>query len=156
MSGYYDGISTVSAAELRHRISSPEAHAAHIKRIGNEVLSAWELERAIRVGRAHFDTLLKLMKLMPDVYRANGAKGVRARARFVELIVKADIEQEVRGYAFFDAFGVGDRQLDACFEQGDGREVCERLFRLALAGDARFEPFEPRALAPRGDQLALA
>lgn len=156
MSGYYDGIATVSATELRRRISSPEALAAHIKSIGNEGLSAWELGRAIRAGREHFDTLLKLMKLMPDVYRTSGAKGVKARARFVELIVKADIEQEVRGYAFFDVFGIGDRQLDACFEQGDGREVCERLFRLALAGDARFAQFEPRPLAPRGDQLALA
>jgi len=51
---------------------------------------------------------------------------------------------------------VSSEGYDACFEQGDGREVCERLFRLALAGDARFAQFEPRPLAPRGDQLALA
>lgn len=74
--------------------------------------------------RRHFETLVELNALLPSVREDDEPTG---RIRFLQIILEHDLEREVRSYAFYDVFEVGDRQLDACVEAGDGEAVVRAL-----------------------------
>lgn len=82
--------------------------------------SAKTIVRNQELCRRHFDVLVQLNGLLPSVRNDASPDG---RIRFLQLILEHDIEREVRSYAFYDVFEVGDRQIDACVESGDGTTV---------------------------------
>jgi hypothetical protein len=102
---------------------------------GNEPLSEFEMRRNTELCKKHFTTLCRLKALLPQTSKET-ALGREARVEFVKTIWLAGILSEVRNYAFYDIFDVGDRQYDTCFEMGDGTEVMHALVRKARRSKA--------------------
>lgn len=95
---------------------------------GNEPLSEFEMRRNTALCTEHFTTLCRLKALLPQTSKET-ILGREARVEFIKTIWLAGIMSEVKDYAFYDIFDVGDREYDTCFEMGDGTQVMHALVR---------------------------
>jgi hypothetical protein len=93
---------------------------------GNAALSEHEIRHNTAQCTQHFTVLCRLKALLPQT-RQETALGRDARVEFVKAIWLAGILSEVKSYAFYDIFDVGDREYDTCFEMGDGDQVMHAL-----------------------------
>lgn len=120
-------LSTLEKSRLRAAIADMKGTIAAQ---GNAPLSEGEMRRNSQLCTEHFTVLCKLKALLPQTMKSDET-GFQARVEFVRSVWLAGIIREVKDYAFYDVFMVGDRAYDTCFEMGDGGRVMNELIRKA-------------------------
>ncbi|MCY9874786.1 hypothetical protein [Vibrio barjaei] len=81
--------------------------------------------------------LTKLKKLKSKI-RRNDKPSTTHRVQFMVLLFENEIHNKVLRYELFDEHNIGERDVDTCFEMGDGREVLSGLVDKA-SNDFEFE-----------------
>lgn len=74
----------------------------------------------------------QIYELRHTIYRPT-SQGQKARVEFMRLTLKHDLVDEIRHHHLWDRgyHGLGERQLDTCFEMGDADEVGVALLKVA-------------------------
>ena len=68
--------------------------------------------------------LKRLVAIMQSKsFNNTGKRGAALRAEFIILSVEQELIELIRGFSFFDEFGLCDRTIDTCFEMNDGNAV---------------------------------
>lgn len=121
---------TLSNTEKTKLRAAAKNMKATIAAQGNAPLSEGEMRRNSELCLKHFSVLCKLKALLPQIKRQD-QHGLEARVEFVRTIWLAGILREVKEFAFYDVFQVGDREYDTCFEMGDADEVMDAMIAKA-------------------------
>jgi hypothetical protein len=120
-------LSNIEKAKLRAAVADMKGTIAAQ---GNAPLSEGEMRRNTELCTKHFATLCKLKALLPQIKRQDQL-GRDARIEFVRTIWLAGILREVKEFAFYDVFQIGDREYDLCFEMGDADQVMDAMIAKA-------------------------
>lgn len=120
-------LSNIEKSKLR---AAAKDMKATIAAQGNAPLSEGEMRRNSELCIKHFTVLCKLKALLSQIKRQDPL-GLEARIEFVRTIWLAGILREVKEFAFYDVFQVGDREYDLCFEMGDADKVMDALIAKA-------------------------
>lgn len=67
---------------------------------------------------------------------ANTQSGKAARVEFVATVYLYGLVDSLRNYDYFETHNLGERDLDTCFEMGDGAEVIHGVIAKAKAEPA--------------------
>ena len=84
-----------------------------------------------RIHGAPVAVVSRLARLAPNLYKSQ-----QNRIDFVCVALEHGLVQAITSYALWDAGweGLGERQWDGCFEQGDAEEVIAEVVCRARAG----------------------
>lgn len=80
-----------------------------------------------RYSLATLEAITKLKKLKPRL----GDKKPTHRIEFARTAYKEGLIGDLRSYELFDDFGIGERDLDSCFEMNDSNVVVHALMKEA-------------------------
>ncbi|MGR5558325.1 hypothetical protein ACQKQC_18805 [Vibrio fortis] len=94
-------------------------------------LQAKQHEFNMQGKRSSFINILKRRKMK---IRSNDETGTNHRIDFMVILLKSGLYKELMRYELFDEHSIGERDVDTCFEMGDGREVIHGILE-ACKGD---------------------
>jgi hypothetical protein len=120
-------LSNIEKAKLRAAIKDMKGTIAAQ---GNAPLCEREMRRNTELCTEHFTVLCKLKALLPQITRQDEL-GFQARVEFLRTVWLAGIIHEIKTFAFYDVFQVGDREYDTCFEMNDSDKVMDALIAKA-------------------------
>ncbi|ELP6118974.1 TPA: hypothetical protein I7730_16090 [Vibrio vulnificus] len=94
-------------------------------------LQAKQHEFNMNDKRNSFINILKRRKMK---IRSDDESGTKHRIDFMIILLKSGLYKELMRYDLFDEHNIGERDVDKCFEMGDGREVVHGILE-ACKGD---------------------